>query len=736
MNKYILFSISVCMSIFLNYSLKADARFTSDFVDEAKKIGIDLKDDTEEIESDSIIDDLHKKQKKGEKQSLPLPPIPSPPTVSVQKKLPPLAPPVPSALPKVDGNKKVVSNKIPDKKVDVEKTPTNVESKAVKKVDVEKKISAPKVSKPLEVPALPPVPSAVAKLSAVQSSKGEIQSEPKKIESIKTSNSLPTVSVPTPPLAPQAPTVSVPTPPTVSIQKQLPSLAPPPVPSALPKVDGDKKVVSNKIPEKKVEAKKSPMNVESKAVKKVDVEKKISAPKVSKPLEVPTLPPVPSAAAKLSAVQSSKGKIQSEPKKIESIKTSNSLPTVSVPTPPLAPQAPTVSVPTPPAPSALSKADDKKKVVSNKIPEKKVEAKKTPINVGSKSVKNTSIGNNKKTIKNNTAINVPNKKKEEMIFISPEKKINNKDIDKHYLNRRKPYDNKTTPPKYLLELQEKEKNKDFPRYLMQQELSRLLFVAVNEDDIGAIKSLLQKGADINAQDANNDYTPLMYAIKNNKISSLKYLIIKGADVNVKSKNLMSPLHFAAIINNIKAISVLLKSNIDMFALDKKHETFYEYINKDYINIVINDIFEREKNPDKSLFDFCKLGSLDGVLYSLQHRANVNAINENGDTPLIVSIRYNKKDVLLTLLKFGADLSKEDKYGNDVYYIAKSNRDKEIYNVLETVKYNMDLYVLGITDKIVDYKIASSELEELIKENDINGFYNFEQYPTQGSLTDK
>ncbi|MDJ1406868.1 MAG: ankyrin repeat domain-containing protein [Candidatus Midichloria sp.] len=55
-----------------------------------------------------------------------------------------------------------------------------------------------------------------------------------------------------------------------------------------------------------------------------------------------------------------------------------------------------------------------------------------------------------------------------------------------------------------------------PKAFFHSEYSRLLFAAVNKNDIGAIRALLKKGADINTVSPNYGYTPLIQAVLKKK----------------------------------------------------------------------------------------------------------------------------------------------------------------------------------------------------------------------------
>jgi ankyrin repeat protein len=315
----------------------------------------------------------------------------------------------------------------------------------------------------------------------------------------------------------------------------------------------------------------------------------------------------------------------------------------------------------------VPKPQDSKQVKLPEVPKNKINKKeklqqnKNTIKSNKKLNQKAHLKNSKNNITKNDKVNLVKKKvvhkknkKSISYFPAPEEFIDNNDFNEKNYMRRKPYNYDIKPPKYLLDLQKKGIKTNIPKFMFKDELSKLLFVAVNDQNIGAIKGLLLKGANINAQNKSNEYTPLMYAVENGKTNSLRYLLIRGANPNLITSNKMFALHLAAIMNNLKTVRVLLRSDVNMFLQDKYNKTFFDYVQEEHKNIVISDIFDIRKDADKALIDFCTLRSLEGMKFAIKNNANVNAQNNNGDTPLILAVRYNNPKLVIYLLSIGAD----------------------------------------------------------------------------------
>ncbi len=108
-----------------------------------------------------------------------------------------------------------------------------------------------------------------------------------------------------------------------------------------------------------------------------------------------------------------------------------------------------------------------------------------------------------------------------------------------------------------------------------QESSRIneeLFVAVKNGNIHKVKTLLDKGADVNAR-LKIGGTFLHGAALKGHVDLVELLISKGADVNAKDdKNGATPLHYAAYEGHKKVVQVLLKERANIYAKDREGDT--------------------------------------------------------------------------------------------------------------------------------------------------------------------
>jgi ankyrin repeat protein len=79
--------------------------------------------------------------------------------------------------------------------------------------------------------------------------------------------------------------------------------------------------------------------------------------------------------------------------------------------------------------------------------------------------------------------------------------------------------------------------------------------AIRDDDIGAVKSLLQEGADVNELDSSGD-TPLFAAARRENFEMMRVLLDNGADPGVKAWRGFALKEWAVLNDRPKVITFL------------------------------------------------------------------------------------------------------------------------------------------------------------------------------------
>lgn len=102
--------------------------------------------------------------------------------------------------------------------------------------------------------------------------------------------------------------------------------------------------------------------------------------------------------------------------------------------------------------------------------------------------------------------------------------------------------------------------------------------AAGRGDLPMVKSLLQRGADINAIDRIRfGFTPLIYATFYNQFGVIPFLIESGADVNLPDRDGQTPLMWAVVHGDeaLETVEYLIAHGARLDAKDKMGHTALE-----------------------------------------------------------------------------------------------------------------------------------------------------------------
>lgn len=102
----------------------------------------------------------------------------------------------------------------------------------------------------------------------------------------------------------------------------------------------------------------------------------------------------------------------------------------------------------------------------------------------------------------------------------------------------------------------------------------LLHIAVQKGFLKTAKLLIESGANVNAQNNNNDI-PLHSAAQNDNLEVLKYLLEYNANVDKQNKQGDTPLHLAAHWKRVKNIETLINNEASISRKNSKGRTFLD-----------------------------------------------------------------------------------------------------------------------------------------------------------------
>ncbi len=176
---------------------------------------------------------------------------------------------------------------------------------------------------------------------------------------------------------------------------------------------------------------------------------------------------------------------------------------------------------------------------------------------------------------------------------------------------------------------------------------------------------------------------------------IKLLINKKFRFN-RIKSEKHPIRLLCKKNYMLCLSLILESNkipkqdvLKYMIVFERNEpaikTMMNYINtqKDYLlDLSYNELrFLLEhnvnlKNNPSILHNQCEKENIKSILLLLQYGADVNSVNDLGQTPLHVACKYVNIDIINTLILNNCKANIIDKFGkNSIYYLYHNNKDK-------------------------------------------------------------
>ena len=191
-----------------------------------------------------------------------------------------------------------------------------------------------------------------------------------------------------------------------------------------------------------------------------------------------------------------------------------------------------------------------------------------------------------------------------------------------------------------------------------------LHFAVDRRHCGVIEELLKGEADGNAKDS-NERTPLHFAALNGHRSAVKMLLNNGADVNICCGNYnKTALHDAADGGHCGVIAELLNRKADVNAKTSNGCSPLHLAaskgQRDALILLLNngaDVNMCGGNfSQTALHDAAYIGHCGVIHELLNSKANVNAKDSSGRTPLDWSALKGHGDAVILLLNNGADVN--------------------------------------------------------------------------------
>ncbi|UOX38539.1 ankyrin repeat containing protein [Finch poxvirus] len=249
----------------------------------------------------------------------------------------------------------------------------------------------------------------------------------------------------------------------------------------------------------------------------------------------------------------------------------------------------------------------------------------------------------------------------------------------------------------------------------------LLTIAVTDNNIDMLLTLLEMGLDVNSV-ANNGKTPLHNSCSTHVIEIIETLLSHGANVNARCKNYRTPLHEFTAVSEYKMIKLLIDNGADIHVKDNNgktplHNAVASY-KEDGIHTVEMllmrgaDVTARDKEGNTPLHNVhrSKHSSIIADML-IEYGADVKATNIYNSTPLHNA--YNSHKLVEILLQYGAD-------PNIVNNFSNTPLESMIHsNSMASVKYVIIYIVLSYYRKgKIDNNVGFVKNIRLIEDNPI------------------
>ena len=202
-----------------------------------------------------------------------------------------------------------------------------------------------------------------------------------------------------------------------------------------------------------------------------------------------------------------------------------------------------------------------------------------------------------------------------------------------------------------------------------------LMAAVDTNQLAVVKLLLDRGAQVNARD-DSGVTALMRAAKFNRSGAVKLLLDRGAQVNARDRNGVTPLMFAVHELGFPGIVTLLiergaevdaRSNSGSSPL---HRAAQASTKGGYQAWFFNNACDTDYDRVRRGAEDLRKRSLQITQLLLDTGAQVDARDENGNTPLTVAAKGNvRPEIIQLLIEKGAEVNALNNDGSTPLIVA-------------------------------------------------------------------
>lgn len=215
-----------------------------------------------------------------------------------------------------------------------------------------------------------------------------------------------------------------------------------------------------------------------------------------------------------------------------------------------------------------------------------------------------------------------------------------------------------------------------------------LIDAVKRQDVGAVRTLLSRGQDVNAAEADG-FTALHWAVQRDSLPLVDLLLAAGADARATTRYNVGPLYLAANNGNAAIIGRLLDAGADPNATAYEGQTMLMTAalagRADAVRLLLTrgatiDRVEPYRGQTALMWAAAE-GNTAAVDVLLEAGARIDLKSSGGLSPFLFAVRNAHIDTAVTLLDHGANVNDLAPDGSSALSMATVNGYYELASVL-------------------------------------------------------
>ena len=248
------------------------------------------------------------------------------------------------------------------------------------------------------------------------------------------------------------------------------------------------------------------------------------------------------------------------------------------------------------------------------------------------------------------------------------------------------------------------------------EIERNVTRAAGRKDWDEVQRLVEQGEDVNNVDEEWKSTALHFASEYGNADICLLLLSRGANVSPTDKNGNTPLHLAAACYYVDICQLLVDHKADVTSVNNKgqtplHTAVLEWHKSPTLccPLITNEsVNVADHHGNCALHIAARNGDIQTVQLLVDCRADVNALNEDGQTPLHTAAGGEKDcpELCSILLEHNAKIDAVDKDGNQPLHLACKRLNSKTRQLL--LNHNADANVLN-NNKYKPWHLASQRL---------------------------